>query len=67
MIGTPIVDARLTRTSTAPRAPSRFHPAGAIHFGAQVASASDVLSGRLVESSFLGNIVDHQVDMMERW
>jgi iron(III) transport system ATP-binding protein len=31
--------------------------------GTEPASACNVLSGRLVESSFLGNIVDHQVDV----
>jgi iron(III) transport system ATP-binding protein len=36
----------------------------AIRLGArEPASACNVLSGRLVESSFLGNIVDHQVDV----
>ena len=36
----------------------------AIRLGArEPATACNVLSGRLMESSFLGNIVDHQVDV----
>jgi iron(III) transport system ATP-binding protein len=64
-IGAQIVDARLSEDldGAASTVTVAIRPE-AIRFGArEPASACNVLRGRLVESSFLGNTVDHQVDV----
>ena len=47
------------------RSGHRRHPPGGhpLRCGGAPGSGANILSGRLVESSFLGNIVDHQVDV----